>query len=112
MYSVARFQLGLSEEEFFDLTPLQFTYLTERYEQERESLDFRAGVIAATVANCNRKKGSKAFKATDFMPNYQVQQEKGPNQMKMMAMTLNAMYGGTFNGEPTKKVKHGGTGNS
>lgn len=110
MYAVARYQLRLSEEDFFDITPLQFTYLTLRYEQEREASDFRAGVIASTTANCHRKKGKKAFKPKDFMPDYgaPVEKQQGPEQMKMMAMTLNAMYGGTFN----KEKAHGGASNS
>jgi len=116
MWSVARFQLGLSDEEFFDITPLQFEYLTKRYEQERDTLDFRAGIVASTVANCNRGKGQKAFKPKDFMPDYggaDSKATKGPNQMKMMAMTLNALYGGTFDGKPNnpKKVGHGRTSN-
>ena len=32
--------------------------------------DLRAGIIAATVANCHRSKGV-AFKPTDFMPYYE-----------------------------------------
>lgn len=106
---MARVQLGLSDEEFFDLTPLQLSYLTERYEHERESLDFRAGVIASTVANCHRKKGKKAFKPKDFMPDYgdAPKKQQGPNQMRMMAMMLNTMYGGTYNGQPTGKVADG-----
>lgn len=29
--------------------------------------DIQAGIVASTVANVNRGKGTKAFKATDFM---------------------------------------------
>jgi hypothetical protein len=32
--------------------------------------DLRAGVVAATIANCHRSKGP-AFKPTDFMPYYE-----------------------------------------
>ena len=30
--------------------------------------DIQSGVIASTIANCNRSSNSKTFKATDFMP--------------------------------------------
>jgi len=33
--------------------------------------DARAGIIAATIANCNRGKGQRAFTAADFMPEYE-----------------------------------------
>jgi len=29
--------------------------------------DIQAGIVASTVANVNRREGTKAFKATDFM---------------------------------------------
>ena len=39
------------------------------------------GVIASTVANCNRAKGQQAFAYTEFMPNY-VAPEMTPEEMK------------------------------
>ena len=47
------------------------------WQQERE--DFRAGVIAATIGNVNRKKGKKAFKPTDFMPRSTRKERKRQN---------------------------------
>jgi len=35
-----------------------------------ERADLRAGIIASVIANANRSSGSKAFKASDFMPKY------------------------------------------
>lgn len=32
--------------------------------------DLQAGIIAATLANINRGKNTKPFKAADFMPNW------------------------------------------
>jgi len=91
--SVAMGQLGLTYDEFLDLTPVQFSYLLETYEAERELKDFRVGIVASTIANCNRKKGAKAFKPIDFMPKYG-QQTQSPDQMMLMAKTLNAAFGG------------------
>jgi hypothetical protein len=33
-----------------------------------EADNWRAGMIASVIANANRKKGKKAYKPTDFMP--------------------------------------------
>lgn len=93
MLSVARIQLGLSYEQFLDLTPVQFSYLVEAYENERELADFRSALIASTIANVNRGKGRKAFKPKDFMPEYGAQ-KKTSEQMMLMAQTLNAAFGG------------------
>ena len=30
--------------------------------------EYQAGIVSATIANVNRKKGSKAYRATDFFP--------------------------------------------
>lgn len=65
---------GLTDAQFWRLTPAQFSSLADRYDQrydqERRHLDFLAGIIAATIANVNRSKSQKAFKPEDFMPKY------------------------------------------
>ncbi len=59
--------------------------------------DLRAGIIAATIANANRSKGSKAFSPADFMPQLVKDEEPASWEvMKMRAMSLNAAMGGTF----------------
>jgi len=42
-------------------------YSLEPFGSFRES-DVPAGIIASTIANCNRSKNSKSFKPEDFMP--------------------------------------------
>ncbi len=37
--------------------------------------DLRAGIVASTIANVNRKKDSKPFKASDFMPEFGKQKD-------------------------------------
>ena len=59
-----------------------------------ERADLRAGIVASTVANANRKKGSKAFKATDFMPKFD-EQEQSIEQQKAAAEALILAFGGT-----------------
>lgn len=40
--------------------------------------DLQAGIVAATVANVNRKADSRAFAPSDFMPRFGVQEEAEP----------------------------------
>ena len=40
----------------------------EPYGEERA--DLRAGIVASTIANVNRGKGVRAFKPSDFMPQF------------------------------------------
>lgn len=38
--------------------------------------DLRAGIIAATVANCHRGRSARAFTAQDFMPQHKSKKAK------------------------------------
>lgn len=61
-----------------------------------ERADLRAGVVAATVANCLSDKGS--FKPSDFMPKYGPPQEfavpKSAEELKAAAMQFVRKPGG------------------
>ena len=98
---MCRIHYGFTEEEFFDLTPVQFSYLSEEFDERRRSEDFRAGVIASTIANCHRGKNGKKYKPSDFMPDYEKAQKKkrskSPAEMKAHVQLINAMLGGTVN---------------
>lgn len=57
--------------------------------------DLRSGIVASIVANCNRAKGAKAFKPTDFMPDFDAKpKEQSMEQMqsllKIAASTVKA----------------------
>jgi len=58
--------------------------------------DFRCAQISATIANVNRKKGSKAFKASDFMC-WENKTNQTPQEMaavlKIFAGLHNKRYG-------------------
>ena len=48
--------------------------------------DLRAGIVASTIANVNRGKGRRAYKATDFMPFERPQRKaQTPEEMKAVA---------------------------
>lgn len=64
-----------------------------------ERADLRAGIVAATIANClARKKGRPAFRVTDFMPKFDQppRRERTPDDMLKQVKMLNILYGGEF----------------
>ena len=62
-----------------------------------ERADLRAGIIAATVANClSRKKGRPAFKVDQFMPKFKVHQRwPTPEELLNKVRWINRLYGGS-----------------
>jgi len=52
--------------------------------------DLQAGIIASTIANCNRSKNSKSFKPTDFMPfgEHGNKKEMSGEEMKAIMMGI------------------------
>ena len=60
MWSVAVYDLGLTTEQFWALTPAQFTTLVDRKEADDKRQDIRTGMIVCTMINImNGKKGKK-----------------------------------------------------
>ena len=64
-------------------------YSLEPFGSFREN-DVPAGIIASTIANCNRTKHSRSFKPEDFMPFQQKQstvmaEDEMKNVMKQLA---------------------------
>ena len=59
-----------------------------------ERADLRAGIVAATTANCHRSSRTKAFKPDDFMPKFGKTDERQvvedvANTLKMFALNHN-----------------------
>jgi len=98
---------GLTESQFWRLTPAQFSSLADRfdqrYDQERRHLDFLAGIVAATIANVNRGKAQKAFKPEDFMPKYEDPTEDGAPSEKGLLNLWQGLIMPAFN----ETNKHG-----
>jgi len=68
-----------------------------------ERADLRAGIVACTIANClARKKGKPAFKPADFMPLFEVKQDKTPDDLFKQVQMINYLFGGTFIDEREK----------
>jgi hypothetical protein len=50
-------------------------------------------ITASTIANVNRKKGSKALKAGDFMPKFKLGSQTVEEQLQFAAMITEAFGG-------------------
>ena len=62
----------------------------EPWGEERD--DLRMGIIASTIANANRGKGQKAYKPSDFMPDFEPETEEQA-QARLMAQAFAALGG-------------------
>ena len=63
--------------------------------QGERRADLRAGIIAATLANVNRGKGTKAYQPKDFMPQFEGDMDRtkraNPNQVRAQLNALAAI---------------------
>lgn len=62
--------------------------------QGEERADLRAGIISSVIANANRKKGTKPFKPSDFMPKFD-HKEQTIHEQRAAAEALALAFGGT-----------------
>lgn len=61
--------------------------------------DIQASIVASTIANVNRGKGTRAFTVEDFLPfNDKENKEMDPDAMKAQMVTLAALVAGGGNG--------------
>lgn len=68
MWTEARYDLRLTDEEFYALTPRQLVWLRERHRQEREYQELLIAINTSTLANHSFNPPKKAYKPYDFMP--------------------------------------------
>jgi hypothetical protein len=84
---VGRYDLGLSAEEFFELTPRQFDALLKRHLIDREYNELLFGQLTSWVANSGVRAPSKPFKPTDFMPSQWMKKASKPKRKRMTNKT-------------------------
>lgn len=67
---MARFDFGVADGEFRQLTFRQFTALHERWQQRERFWDLRAGVLASVTANfsMNKDPDRPPLEPSDFFP--------------------------------------------
>jgi hypothetical protein len=80
---LARFNLHLSEREFWSLTLKELSALIERYNDQVEMDNIRFGQLIALTANIHRdpKKRSKPFTAGDFF--HITERKRAPEPKKL-----------------------------
>lgn len=93
LWAIARYDLKLSDREFWDLSADQFSALLKRRSIELERQDFHAAQICCTLANIFRDKKSKAYQPADFMPNPKRKTKQTPDQMLEIVKGWQAFYG-------------------
>jgi hypothetical protein len=64
---MALYDFGLTEEQFWRLTPAQFGALSKRKDEENRHNDWRFGMIVSTIANLFIKERSQRIDAFEAM---------------------------------------------
>ena len=95
MWAFGRYDLNLSEFDFWNLTLKEFNALSERYKESQNWLNHRSAMICAVVANTvPQKKGRrKTWVPNDFMPT-QERRQMTDKQMFAQIEAINSMLGG------------------
>jgi hypothetical protein len=68
MWSVARYDLGLTSEDFYALTPRQFDALVKRRERDAQEQEFLTAQLTAAVVNFSMCHPKEPVSPRDFMP--------------------------------------------
>lgn len=65
---MARFDLRLSSDEFFALTPRQLDALIQRHERQTQGREFLFAQLCSCIVNFSMTAPEKRVKPADFMP--------------------------------------------
>ena len=68
MWSCARYDLSLTSDEFYELTPRQFDALLKRHHHRVESNELLFAQLTSWVANTGFRSTEKPTQPKDFMP--------------------------------------------
>lgn len=68
MWSSARYNLNLTDDEFFELTPRKFDALQKRHKYKTESNELLFAQMTSALYNTGFKSPEKPTKIDDFMP--------------------------------------------
>jgi len=97
LWAIGIYDLRLSDEQFWQLTPAQFNALVKRKMIDEEQKDYRTALICSVIANVfrDKKKRRKPFKPQDFMPQRRKQKRKQTWQEQLaLVQILNVAFGG------------------
>ncbi len=76
LWAVARYDLRLSEDDFWNMSIDEFQALLRHHNLELERQDYHAALICWTLANIFRSDKSRSYKVSDFMPGKPKQKRK------------------------------------
>ena len=95
MWASGRFDLGLTEDEFWNLTLKEFNALSARFKDAQDWQNYRAAMICCVVANTVRTKTKKPLPwvPSDFMPTRE-RKQMTDKQMFAQVQAINAILGG------------------
>lgn len=95
IWSVARYDLGMSDDEFWRMTPREFGAVVKRRVFDIERQDYRAALICATLVNINRKKGSRPVRPEAFLGKKKNADTAAPWQKILKTVeAMNKSFGG------------------
>lgn len=99
LWAIGRYDLHLSDDEFWSLSPVKYFALYERWERELDHADFMLAQICSVMWNSFRSKG-KALKATDFMTyrrkdKTQQKRRQSVEEQMAIAKAITIAFGGT-----------------
>lgn len=86
--------LGLSLDDARSLTLKQLQHMRKLWEVEQQKQDYRAGIIASTLANCHadRKKRPRGYRPSDFMPSLKAARPKVSRGLNKQILTMISDY--------------------
>lgn len=76
------YDFGLTDEQFWNITPPQFSALSDRFDQNNRHQDFRTAQVMSMLANCHcRGKDDPPYTPQMFMPEYEGEEAATPTEM-------------------------------
>jgi hypothetical protein len=97
-WRVGRVVLGLSDEEFYSLTPKQLYMLLDEHERQIEHQEFMLAQVCSTTANWSMCAPKQPLKPEMFMPSAWAKEEKTTRKRKPSAKALAARVRAAFSG--------------
>jgi hypothetical protein len=92
LWAIGRYDLHLSDEEFWSLTPLQFHSLVARFDAQCDREFMAAGVVASMVGNCHLAQGADPLTPDMFVPHRGGEdQSNDAEQSAILLAKINAM---------------------
>ncbi|MGA2650421.1 MAG: hypothetical protein ABSF28_07850 [Terracidiphilus sp.] len=88
LWSSARYDLHLTDAEFWSLTPRQFSALLHRHKANRDWVNYMVGILASTSANFSMARPKEPLSASDFMLNRKPEEETGIELAERIAFEL------------------------